>query len=190
MPSVIEIVKVTACLIVLILASACGKLEVKAAPEAEGTSRGFFGHVNNCHDDRKMAFAFFKPGFFSNSRGFALDVEAIRNLCLRSGGYPAIASVIFHSYLDDRVFDPAYYARVRPDVLRSMGWHRLLSHYLTYGLKPAGTRVPGPSECTPTAARFNECVYRSRNPEVFQIFKERIVEHYVRYGQYEGRPSH
>ena len=192
MPSALRTFKLSLCLMTVLLATACGKLQVNPQEETS-EARGFMS-TTNCHSDKDMQFYFWGPHFprFTEikARGYVLDREAMRNLCIRARGNYRTAYDILGAYLDHRVFNPHHYAHLRPDVVRAMGWGRLLSHYLTYGIKPGGSRVGGGSECTSIAPGFNECAYRARNPDVVRaIGPDQLNLHYLQYGMAERRPA-
>lgn len=82
----------------------------------------------------------------------------------------------------DIVFDPEYYARNNPDVMRAYGNDKasLLKHFIFYGT----------CEARQAKETFNVYIYIESNPDVVEILKDNIRGYYLHYiseGFKEGR---
>ncbi|MCR5500025.1 MAG: methyltransferase domain-containing protein [Acetatifactor sp.] len=80
------------------------------------------------------------------------------------------------------VFDPEYYARSNPDVMRAYGNNKasLLKHFIFYGT----------CEARQAKETFNVYVYIESNPDIVEILKDNIRGYYLHYiseGSKEGR---
>lgn len=84
-----------------------------------------------------------------------------------------------------KVFDPSYYAKMNPDVVKAYGNDpkKLFEHFRVFGMSEI-------SRAGKTIATFNVEVYKSHNPDLLKNFGNDLREyykHYCEFGYQEGR---
>jgi len=100
---------------------------------------------------------------------------------------------------DGTVFDPIYYADSYGDLKKSFGYNEQLlwSHYVNFGRKEGRScantdKAVGTITFMKNNTFFDAAFYASKNPDVVKVFGKGIkglYDHYVKYGQKEGRQA-
>ena len=111
-----------------------------------------------------------------------------------SFGITALAAPV--TMPDGTVFDAEYYAANNPDVVAVYGTNAdaLYRHYVTYGKKEGRLPYAGAGNTTSVTTQddslFDAAYYAANNPDVVAIYgtnADALYQHYVTYGQKEGR---
>jgi uncharacterized protein YkwD len=102
---------------------------------------------------------------------------------------------------DGTIFDPEFYAKNNPDVVKVFGkkTSALYKHYTKYGKAEGRAPYEGADTAKKSSGKmatldeFDASFYAKNNPDVVKVYgktKKRLYAHYKEYGFKEGRPAY